>query len=57
LRNPNGMARETESGVLWAVVNEREELGRTGALLFANRKDPTLHRRMRPMGDQSAAAI
>jgi hypothetical protein len=27
LRNPNGLAREPLSGVLWAVVNERDELG------------------------------
>jgi glucose/arabinose dehydrogenase len=27
LRNPNGMAWEPESGVLWTVVNERDELG------------------------------
>jgi len=27
LRNPNGMAWEPQSGVLWAVVNERDELG------------------------------
>ncbi|HJS19776.1 MAG TPA: sorbosone dehydrogenase family protein [Anaerolineales bacterium] len=27
LRNPVGMAREPESGALWAVVNERDELG------------------------------
>ena len=27
LRNPNGMAWEPDSGALWAVVNERDELG------------------------------
>lgn len=27
LRNPNGMAWQPQSGVLWAVVNERDELG------------------------------
>jgi glucose/arabinose dehydrogenase len=27
LRNPNGMAWEPRSGVLWTVVNERDELG------------------------------
>ncbi|MDQ6701812.1 MAG: sorbosone dehydrogenase family protein, partial [Pseudomonadota bacterium] len=27
LRNPNGMAWEPETGVLWTVVNERDELG------------------------------
>jgi glucose/arabinose dehydrogenase len=27
LRNPNGMAWETETGALWTVVNERDELG------------------------------
>ncbi len=27
LRNPNGLAWETETGVLWTVVNERDELG------------------------------
>jgi len=27
LRNPNGMAWEPGSGMLWAVVNERDELG------------------------------
>lgn len=27
LRNPNGMAWEPSSGALWAVVNERDELG------------------------------
>ncbi len=27
LRNPNGMAWEPETGALWAVVNERDELG------------------------------
>jgi glucose/arabinose dehydrogenase len=27
LRNPNGMAWEPTSGALWAVVNERDELG------------------------------
>jgi glucose/arabinose dehydrogenase len=27
LRNPNGLAWEPESGVLWTVVNERDELG------------------------------
>jgi glucose/arabinose dehydrogenase len=27
LRNPNGMAWQPESGVLWTVVNERDELG------------------------------
>jgi glucose/arabinose dehydrogenase len=27
LRNPNGMAFEPETGVLWTVVNERDELG------------------------------
>jgi glucose/arabinose dehydrogenase len=27
LRNPNGMAWEPHSGVLWTVVNERDELG------------------------------
>ncbi len=27
LRNPNGMAWEPETGVLWAVVNERDEIG------------------------------
>src|SRR6185436_6891364 len=27
LRNPNGMGWEPESGVLWTVVNERDELG------------------------------
>ncbi len=27
LRNPNGMAWEPASGALWAVVNERDELG------------------------------
>ena len=27
LRNPNGMAWEPESGALWTVVNERDELG------------------------------
>jgi len=27
LRNPNGMAWEPESGKLWTVVNERDELG------------------------------
>ncbi|MEO7385416.1 MAG: sorbosone dehydrogenase family protein [Gammaproteobacteria bacterium] len=27
LRNPNGLAWEPESGQLWAVVNERDELG------------------------------
>ncbi|MGA6925039.1 MAG: PQQ-dependent sugar dehydrogenase, partial [Desulfosarcina sp.] len=27
LRNPNGMAWEPDSGVLWTVVNERDELG------------------------------
>ena len=27
LRNPNGMAWEPQSGVLWTVVNERDELG------------------------------
>ena len=28
LRNPNGMAWEPSSGVLWTVVNERDELGK-----------------------------
>ena len=27
LRNPNGMAWESSSGVLWTVVNERDDLG------------------------------
>jgi glucose/arabinose dehydrogenase len=27
LRNPNGMAWEPQTGMLWAVVNERDELG------------------------------
>ena len=27
LRNPNGMAWEPDSGALWAVVNERDEIG------------------------------
>ena len=27
LRNPNGMAWQPQSGVLWTVVNERDELG------------------------------
>ena len=27
LRNPNGLTFEPESGVLWTVVNERDELG------------------------------
>lgn len=27
LRNPNGMAWEKQSGVLWTVVNERDQLG------------------------------
>ncbi len=27
LRNPNGLTFEPETGVLWAVVNERDELG------------------------------
>ena len=27
LRNPNGMGREPDTGVLWTVVNERDELG------------------------------
>lgn len=27
LRNPNGLAFEPDSGVLWTVVNERDELG------------------------------
>jgi glucose/arabinose dehydrogenase len=27
LRNPNGLSWEPESGTLWAVVNERDELG------------------------------
>ncbi len=27
LRNPNGMAWEPERGMLWAVVNERDEIG------------------------------
>jgi glucose/arabinose dehydrogenase len=27
LRNPNGLAWEPETGALWAVVNERDELG------------------------------
>jgi glucose/arabinose dehydrogenase len=27
LRNPNGMAWETDSGALWTAVNERDELG------------------------------
>ena len=27
MRNPNGMAWEPRTGVLWAVVNERDELG------------------------------
>ena len=27
LRNPNGMAWEPDTGVLWTVVNERDELG------------------------------
>ena len=27
LRNPNGMAWEPQSGVLWTVVNERDEIG------------------------------
>jgi glucose/arabinose dehydrogenase len=27
LRNPNGMAFEPDTGVLWTVVNERDELG------------------------------
>jgi glucose/arabinose dehydrogenase len=27
LRNPNGLSLEPESGALWAVVNERDELG------------------------------
>ncbi len=27
LRNPNGMAWEPDSGMLWTVVNERDELG------------------------------
>jgi glucose/arabinose dehydrogenase len=27
LRNPNGLSYEPQSGVLWAVVNERDELG------------------------------
>ena len=27
LRNPNGLAWEPDSGVLWTVVNERDELG------------------------------
>lgn len=27
LRNPNGLAREKSSGMLWTVVNERDELG------------------------------
>jgi glucose/arabinose dehydrogenase len=27
LRNPNGLVREPETGMLWTVVNERDELG------------------------------
>jgi glucose/arabinose dehydrogenase len=27
LRNPNGMGWEPKSGILWTVVNERDELG------------------------------
>ena len=27
LRNPNGLTWEPQSGALWAVVNERDELG------------------------------
>lgn len=27
LRNPNGMAWEPDSGILWTVVNERDEIG------------------------------
>src|SRR5205814_5051274 len=27
LRNPNGLTFEPESGALWTVVNERDELG------------------------------
>lgn len=27
LRNPNGLSLEPESGALWAVINERDELG------------------------------
>lgn len=27
LRNPNGMAWQTQSGALWTVVNERDEIG------------------------------
>ena len=27
LRNPNGLAWEPQTGVLWTVVNERDELG------------------------------
>jgi glucose/arabinose dehydrogenase len=27
LRNPNGLAWEPESGILWTVVNERDEIG------------------------------
>lgn len=27
LRNPNGLSWEPESGMLWTVVNERDELG------------------------------
>jgi len=27
LRNPNGLAREPESGTMWVAVNERDELG------------------------------
>ena len=27
LRNPNGLAWEPQTGALWAVVNERDELG------------------------------
>jgi len=27
LRNPNGLAWQTQTGVLWTVVNERDELG------------------------------
>src|SRR5207253_2245285 len=27
LRNPNGMAWQPESGALWTVVNERDEIG------------------------------
>jgi glucose/arabinose dehydrogenase len=27
LRNPNGMAWETQTGALWTVVNERDEIG------------------------------